>query len=162
MAKVKAAAAGYAAKNAYESPYVQRLIQDAELRNNLRGAYESARTAFGRLNNGKGPARTVIEDKKFAKQMEAAAAQLVEARERLRRGTPKRRKRRGFGLGRLLLLALVGGGVAVAASEDIRKKVLDTLFGAEEEFDYTSTTAPSEPAPMPMPSSSPGSSSPSS
>jgi hypothetical protein len=28
----------------------------------------------------------------------------------------------------------------------LRNKVLDTLFGAEEEFDYTSTTAP-PPAP---------------
>ena len=28
-------------------------------------------------------------------------------------------------------------------SEDLRNKVLDALFGAEEEFDYTSTTTPS-------------------
>ena len=39
-------------------------------------------------------------------------------------------------------LALVGGGLALAISEDLRKKVLDALFGAEEEFEYTSTTAP--------------------
>jgi hypothetical protein len=37
----------------------------------------------------------------------------------------------------------------MAASEDLRNKVLDALFGAEEEFDYTSTTAPSTPAPAP-------------
>src|ERR687886_783789 len=55
------------------------------------------------------------------------------------RGT-KRRKR---GKGRLLLLLLVGGAVAIALSEDLRKKVLDALFGAEEEFEYTSTTTPS-------------------
>ena len=31
----------------------------------------------------------------------------------------------------------------MAASEGLRNKVLDALFGAEEEFDYTSsTTAP--------------------
>jgi hypothetical protein len=28
-------------------------------------------------------------------------------------------------------------------SEDLRKQVLDALFGAEEEFEYTSTTSAS-------------------
>ena len=46
----------------------------------------------------------------------------------------------------------VGAGAAVAMSEDLRKRVLDLLFGAEEEFEYTSTTMPppavtSEPPP---------------
>ena len=60
-----------------------------------------------------------------------------------------KKKRRG-GLGRLLLLAIVGGALALALSEDLRNKVLDALFGAEEEFDYTSTTtAPPPPTPAP-------------
>ena len=37
---------------------------------------------------------------------------------------------------------LVGAGAAVAMSEELRKRVLDLLFGAEEEFEYTSTTMP--------------------
>ena len=37
---------------------------------------------------------------------------------------------------------VVGAGLALALSEDLRKKLLDALFGAEEEFEYTSTTAP--------------------
>jgi hypothetical protein len=37
-------------------------------------------------------------------------------------------------------------GVALAVSSDLRKKVLDTLFGAEEEFEYTSTTTASTPS----------------
>jgi hypothetical protein len=48
---------------------------------------------------------------------------------------------------------VIGAGVAVAVSEGLRNKVLDTLFGAEEEFDYTSTTAP-PPAPSEEPVSS--------
>ena len=32
--------------------------------------------------------------------------------------------------------------VDLGYAEDLRKKVLDALFGAEEEFEYTSTTAP--------------------
>ena len=43
--------------------------------------------------------------------------------------------------------------MALAASESLRNKVLDTLFGAEEEFDYTSTTSPS-PAGETVPSGS--------
>jgi hypothetical protein len=31
-------------------------------------------------------------------------------------------------------------------SEGLRKKVLDSLFGAEEEFEYSSTTTASSPA----------------
>ena len=48
----------------------------------------------------------------------------------------------------MLLLGVVGGAVALAVSEGLRKKVLDALFGAEEEFEYTSTTSspPSTPA----------------
>ena len=38
------------------------------------------------------------------------------------------------------MLGIAGAGVALAVSSDLRKKVLDTLFGAEEEFEYTSTT----------------------
>ena len=50
-----------------------------------------------------------------------------------------RRRRRGK-LGRIVLLAIVGAVVALVVSEDARKTVLDALFGAEEEFEYTSTS----------------------
>ena len=49
-------------------------------------------------------------------------------------------KRKG-GLGKLILIALIGAGIALILSEDARKTVLDALFGAEEEFEYTSTTS---------------------
>jgi hypothetical protein len=62
----------------------------------------------------------------------------------LKEGPKKRKKRR---LGRKLLLLAVGAGLALALSEGLRSKVLDALFWAEEEFDYTSTTAPPAPAP---------------
>jgi hypothetical protein len=32
-------------------------------------------------------------------------------------------------------------------NENLRGKLLDALFGAEEEFDYTSNTAPAAPPP---------------
>jgi hypothetical protein len=139
-AKSQAAKAGGAISAAYANPYVRRLAQDPALRDELRTAVDAGRSAYARLSSGKGPARTVIEDKKFQKDLAQASDSLRTVSEGLRQG-PKR-KRRGLGLGRLLVVALLGGGVALGASEGLRNKVLDLLFGAEEEFDYTSTTTP--------------------
>ena len=144
--KAKAAKAGGATVVASASPYVQRLIQDAELRSNLKTAYDSARVAYGRINNGKAPAK-LLDDKKLQKELQNAAASLKSASDSLREG-PKRRKR-GFGLGKLLFLGIVGTAVALGVSEGLRNKVLDALFGAEEEFDYQSTTTPAPPPPTP-------------
>jgi len=141
MAKGKAAGAAGAVAAARTNPYVQRVIEDDELRDNIRVAFESARNAYGRLSNGKAVPKTVMDDKKFQKEMKRSAEALGAATQSMREG-PKRKRRKGGGLFRLILLALVGGGIALAASEDLRNKVLDALFGAEEEFDYTSTTAP--------------------
>jgi hypothetical protein len=138
-AKKKAARAGAAALAVKRSPYVQRIAEDEELRQNLWSAYESARTAVGRLQNGKSPAKQIFDDKKLQKDLKAAAESFRDASVALREA-PKR-KRRG-GLGKLIVLGVVGGALALAVSEDLRKKVLDALFGAEEEFEYTSTTAP--------------------
>jgi hypothetical protein len=138
-AKNKAAKAGagaYAAGKAVRSnQYVQRLMEDEELRENLRSAFVSARKAYGRVN-GKGPVKA-LDDKKVQRELKEAAANLKDAADSLR-GQKKRRGRKG----RLLLMALVGAGLALALSEGLRKKVLDALFGAEEEFEYTATTTP--------------------
>jgi hypothetical protein len=50
---------------------------------------------------------------------------------------------------RSLLLLTVSAVLALALSESLRSKALDMMFGAEEEFDYSSTTAPATPAPAP-------------
>jgi hypothetical protein len=144
--KAKAAKVGGATAVATASPYVQRLIQDAELRSDLKSAYDSARVAYGRINNGKAPAK-LLDDKKLQKELSNAANSLKSASDSLRSG-PKRRKRR-LGLGRLLFLGIIGAGVALGVSEGLRNKVLDALFGAEEEFDYQSTTTPAPPPPTP-------------
>jgi hypothetical protein len=54
----------------------------------------------------------------------------------------------GGGAGRLVLLLLVAAVAALVLSEDLRSKLLDLLFGAEEEFDYSSTTMPATDAPV--------------
>jgi adenylosuccinate synthase len=131
-----AVAAGKAARN---NPYVQRLVEDDQLRDNLRTAYESARKAYERMANGKGPAKALMDDKKTQKELKEAATSLREAADTLRGAKKKKKRRRG---GKILLL-VVGAGVALALSEGLRKKVLDALFGAEEEFEYSSTTTSS-------------------
>ena len=147
-AKDKAAKAAAAAQTAKENPYLQRIIQDEELRDNMVVAFEAAKNAYSRLNKGKAPAKNLIEDKKLHNEVKRSADALRDATNALRdapkHSTPKK-KRKG-GLGKLLLVAIIGAGVAVATSEGLRNKVLDALFGAEEEFDYTSTTAPPQPA----------------
>jgi hypothetical protein len=140
-AKKKAAKAGAAAVAVKRSPYVQRIAEDEQLRQNLVQAYESARAAVGRLQNGKSPAKQIFDDKKLQKDIKAAAESFRDASVALREA-PKKQKKGGLSLGKLLLLAIVGAAAALALSEDLRKKVLDALFGAEEEFEYTSSTSP--------------------
>jgi len=138
-AKNKAASVGAGAvaagKAAKDNPYVARLIEDEELRANLRTAYESARNAYARMSNGKGPT-AAFNDKKTQKQLREAATSLKDAADTLR--AVRKPKRRGRGL----MVVLVGVGLAFVLSEGLRKKALDTLFGAEEEFEYTSPTTP--------------------
>jgi adenylosuccinate synthase len=125
-----AVAAGQAARN---NQYVQRLIEDDSLRDDLRTAFESARKAYDRIN-GKGPQKA-LEDKKVQKELKEAASSLKSAADSLR-SKPKKKKRKG----KLLLVGIVGAGLALGLSEGLRNKVLDALFGAEEEFEYTSST----------------------
>jgi hypothetical protein len=138
MTKTKADQAADLYSTARGNPYVQRLIEDEELRDSLRDAFEAARGAYGRATgNGKGAVKAVSSDKKVQKDLRSAAESLREASERLK--APRKRKKSR--LGRLVLFALIGGAIALILSEDARKTVLDALFGAEEEFEYTSTTS---------------------
>ena len=137
-AKKKAAKAQRAAVKARYNPYVQRVVDDEDLRADIVQAYESSRDAFGRLSNGKSPSKALFDDKKLQKDLKQAAESFRDAAVALREA-PKKQRKGGFG--RVLLLGIVGAGVALALSEGLRKKVLDALFGAEEEFEYTSTTS---------------------
>jgi len=133
-----AVAAGKAVK---DNPYVQRIVEDEELRENVRTAFESARKAYARMSNGKGPVKALTEDKKTQKQLREAATSLREAADSLRNAKSGRKKRKR---GRGLMLLFVGAGLAIALNEGLRSKVLDALFGSEEEFEYSSTTSPQQ------------------
>jgi hypothetical protein len=143
-AKKKAAKAQKAAMKARYNPYVQQVIDDDDLRENLVQAYEAARAAYERLSNGKSPTKQIFDDKKLQKDIKEASESIRDAAVTLRKAPQKQRS--GGGFGRVLLLGLIGGGAALAFSEGLRKKVLDALFGAEEEFEYTSTTSSAAPS----------------
>jgi hypothetical protein len=74
MSKTKAARAGDIYETARENPYVQRLIEDEDLRESLKDAFEASKRAYGRATgNGKGTVKAVTSDKKVKKDMRKAA-----------------------------------------------------------------------------------------
>jgi hypothetical protein len=143
QAKNKAQKAQEAAMKARNNPYVRRVMEDEDLRQNITDAYDSARKAYVRLSNGKSPTKQIFDDKKLQKEIKNAAESIKDASVALREA-PK--KRRSGGFGKVLLIGVASAGVALAVSESLRKKVLDALFGAEEEFEYSSTTTASAPS----------------
>jgi hypothetical protein len=133
---------GKASEAVRGSDYVKRLMEDEQLRQSLLAAYGSARSAYGRVSNGKPAGKALLEDRKLQRELAEAASALKEASFAIRQ-PPAKPKRKG-GLGRTLALLIVGAVLALALSEGLRSKVLDLLFGAEEEFDYSSTTMPAQ------------------
>ena len=128
------------------NPYVARLIEDAKLRANLRTAADSSKRLYGRVQKGKVSPRSLLDDKKVQADVRKAVESLRAAAEALTEA-PKKRAKRARKAGRTMMIAVVGSGVALAGSEKLRSKVLDVLFGAEEEFEYTPPAATPPPAP---------------
>jgi hypothetical protein len=121
---------------AKSNPYIQQLTSDPKLRKNLQTAISSGKRAYGRVSNGKVPARALLEDKRLHAEVGRALGAARDATITLTK-TQRRRTRKGLTFGRVLVVGAVGSGIAVATSEKLRSKVLDLLFGAEEEFQYT-------------------------
>jgi hypothetical protein len=134
--------------------YLQRVVEDAKLRHNMRIAADSVRHVYDRVSNGQVTARSLLEDKKAQSDLRKALENLRDVTLALTAPPKKRRKLRP---GRILVLIGVGSGAALATSEKLRSKVLDLLFGAEEEFQYT--PPPSTAPPSPPPAADAGSSS---
>src|SRR5579859_5943011 len=129
------------------NPYLQRLIEDAELRDNVRVAIDSAKNAINRLSSAKAPQKALIDDKKLQNEIRSAAEAARDAAMALSDAPKRSKPKKKGGFGRKLLVLAVGGAAALALSEGLRSKVLDTLFGAEEEFQYTPPAG--TPAPPP-------------
>jgi hypothetical protein len=137
---------------ARDNPYIHRLLEDSSIRENAQLAFDSGRKAVDRLNSAKNPAKALLEDRKLQGELRTALEAIRDASTALAEGPKgkakakakaRKAKRKGAAARTVVLLGLLGGAGAVGASEKLRGKVLDLLFGAEEEFQYT---PPAEPA----------------
>jgi len=116
-------------------PYVQRAIQDEELRENLRSAYATAREVYDELigNRGvSGVATKVANDKEIQDQLRSAIQDLRNAANRIQgQDTHK---------GRNSSLLLVGIALGIlfnpVTGPETRRWLKDRIFGEDEEFGY--------------------------
>jgi hypothetical protein len=130
--------AGTAYSAARENQYVRRLVEDAELRASIVAAAVAAKSAYGRIQASNSSAvEAVTSDRKVKRQLSEAVDSLREASARIQ--APPKKKRHP--IRNLIGLSLLTGGLVLVFSESARKAVLDAVFGAEEEFVYTSTTS---------------------
>jgi hypothetical protein len=126
---------------AKSNPYIARLIEDPKLRDNVREAIDSSKRVYDRVSSGKTSSpMQLLEDKKVQSDVRKALEAMRDATIILTKA-PKARARKGITFGRTMFVAGVGGAAALAGSEKLRSKVLDVLFGAEEEFEYTPPAA---------------------
>ena len=121
---------------AKSNPYIRQLLNDPKLRKNVQTAITSTKKAYGRVSNGTVKPRALLEDKKLHAELGRALSASRDAAITLTRAS-KKRVRGGRKRSRKVLIVVIGSGAAVASSEKLRSKVLDLLFGAEEEFQYT-------------------------
>ena len=88
------------------------------------------------FDDGKIEPRALLEDKKLHSELGRALGASRDVAITVTT-TSRRRVRRARKATRRIAIVVVGSGAALAASEKLRSKVLDLLFGAEEEFQYT-------------------------
>ncbi len=134
--------AGKAAVDAVESarshPLVQRVINDDQLHEDVRQAVDSAKALFEQLQSNASAGVKLTNDKLYD-ELQQLAVSLRDAGTAL--SDPKAAQKSGLGVGRVVGLGVAGGIAALALSENLRGKALDALFGAEEEFQYTPSSA---------------------
>ena len=127
------------AKDRFEDakPYVQRAIQDEELRESLRSAFATARDVYDELVGNRGVtgiASKVETDEDIQVQLRSAIDDLRNAANRIQ-GAERNRGRNG---GLLLVGLALGILFNPITGPDTRRWLKDTVFGADEEFGYGS------------------------
>jgi hypothetical protein len=116
-------------------PYVERALKDEDLRENVRNAFDSARTVYNELIGGRGAvtlAGRVASDKDIQAELKNAIDELREAADRIQG------KKEHTGRNATLLLAGIALGILFnpITGEQTRKWLSDTLFGASDDFTY--------------------------
>ena len=70
-------------------------------------AYGSARSAYGRMSNGKAAGRALLEDRKLQRELSDAVTSLRDVTSSLRE--PPRRRAASAGMARMLTVLAIGG-----------------------------------------------------
>ena len=116
-------------------PYVQRALQDEELRENLRSAFASARDVYDELLGNRGVtglATKVASDEDIQEQLRSAVQDLRKAADRIQ-GHESHKSRNST-----LLLAGIVLGILFnpMTGPETRRWLKDKIFGEDEEFGY--------------------------
>jgi hypothetical protein len=116
-------------------PYVDRALHDDELRDNIRSAYESARTIYDELIGRRGVtgmATRVATDKDIQDELRSTVTELRKAASRVQ-GKEQHKSRNG---GLLLLGIVLGILFNPVTGEATRKWLSDRAFGGGDDFTY--------------------------
>ena len=116
-------------------PYIERALNDEELRDNVRNAFESAREVYNELIGGRGAipvATRVATDKEIQDRLKEAVAELRTAADRVQG------KKDHGGRNAALLLTGIALGILFnpISGSQTRKWLSDKLFGPSDEFTY--------------------------
>jgi hypothetical protein len=135
---------------ATKTTQLKKIIDDAELREHAISALHSVQQA---VEDAKGTEQKI--SKRAQKKLKKAEAKLQnkgtvvkeQVAEKVETAKPAvapkdeaKPKKKRHPVRKLIVIGTIGAVVALVVSEDARKAVLDALFGAEEEFEYTSST----------------------
>jgi hypothetical protein len=105
------------------APYLEQLLEDEAARDDLRRGADKLRAAYERSRKRR---VKVSRDERLRAQLRSALRSLGDGANELISGAQKPKKRRRRTLLKLLPLAAVGAGVAIALNEDLRS----SLFGS--------------------------------
>ncbi len=122
---------GGAISAARDNPQLKQLIEEQLDARKL--AMTAAKTG-GKVYRNRRVAR------KAARKATAASAKSGGAEPEVLEAQAAKKPAKRHGKGKLLVLLAIVAFSAVLANKDSREKLLDALFGAEEEFEYQSTT----------------------
>lgn len=120
-------------------PYVERALHDEELRDNVRNAYQSARTIYDELvakRGVTGVATRVATDKEIQGELRSAIDELRSAAMRVQ--GVKRGEEEHAGRNATLLVAGIALGILFnpVTGPQTRKFIADKLFGGGDDFTY--------------------------
>jgi len=116
-------------------PYVARALHDAELRHNVRNAYDSARSIYDELMGNRGVtgvATRVATDKDIQTELRSTIAELRKAADRMQ-GKEVHKSRNG---GLLFLGILLGILFNPLTGPQTRKWLSNRVLGGGDDFTY--------------------------